>query len=114
MNAHKQRKKNSMTKKEKRPTKSTADKLIQRRENSEAAASQILENVEDYKKALNAIAASPNGSLVFKTLIKASGVFTPSHLTDALALIDGNAKRNFYLELIRPHLEPSIRQELEN
>lgn len=93
--------------------KTTAEKLRAERDQLKKSAKIALENVEDYRMAVNGMAATPNGELFFKTLIKACGVFDPKHSTDALALIEDNAKRNVYLEFIRPFLEPEIRKELE-
>ena len=70
--------------------------------------------MDEYAKELNGVAASPNGKFFLKRLIKGIGVFTPQKGKDGVALIENNAQRNIYLELIRPHLEPQIRMELEN
>lgn len=92
---------------------STIDKINQKKNNEKILGEISSEYIEDYKHALNSIAASENGQLVFKTLIKVLGVFNPERGGDLAALIRTSEKKNVYLELIRPHLEPEIRQELE-
>ena len=92
---------------------STVDKLRKQREQQTKQEQAIIENIGEYQKALNSIAGSANGKLVFRTLIKALEVFTPKEGVDGVALIEVNTKRNFYLKMIRPHLHPEIKQELE-
>lgn len=94
-------------------SRSTADKLIAQRATKEAQEQNILENKEAYAKALNVMAQTKNGELVLKTLIKALEVFSPKSGRDGVALIEVNTKRNFYLEFIRPYLEPHNRHNLE-
>lgn len=92
----------------------TAEKLLEQqaeRENSEAIAK---ERREEYKKALNGVAATPNGELVLKTLIKAFGVFAVKPNRDGMALVADKALRDFYLTFIRPYLDEDLRRELEN
>ena len=94
--------------------KTTVDKLRDAREQQKLRKEKIIENMQDFKMALNGVASTQNGKLFLKTLIKACGVFTPKHTTEALALIEDNAKRNIYLEFIRPNLEPELKKELES
>lgn len=96
----------------KRP-KSTVEKLQQQRDQAKVLGNIAADHVDEYKKALNTMAASEHGQLVFKTIIKACGVFTPDRGTDVAALIRQSERRNVYLECIRPLLEPTIKQELE-
>lgn len=91
----------------------TVDRLLKQRQELENKEKAIIENITEYQKALNSIAGSDNGKLVFRTLIKALDVFTPKEGVDGVALIEVNTKRNFYLKMIRPHLYPEIKQELE-
>lgn len=72
----------------------------------------IKEQEKEYKKALNSMADTEYGKLVFKILIGASGVFEPVNTGDAKSLLRAN-DRNVYLKFIRPYLEPELRKELE-
>lgn len=93
--------------------KSTAEKLLAQRENNAAQNEIVKENMVIYAKALNAVAATPNGEAVLKTMVKALEVFTAKSGRDGVALIEVNTKRNFYFEFIRPYLEPQLRQKIE-
>ncbi len=92
---------------------STAEKLMAQAREREREKEIAIENLEEYRKALNDLAQSNNGKLVFKILIKALGVFAVKPNRDGMALVGDKALRDFYLTMIRPHLEPANRQELE-
>lgn len=87
--------------------------MLEQREELKRQAGIHAENLEEYKKALNGIVASPFGQFVFKEFVKALGVFTPKSGRDGVALIEDAARRNFYLQCIRPYLEPELRQIIE-
>lgn len=93
---------------------STADKLLAQREERKDHIDVAIENREEYKKALNAIAASPSGEYVFKYMIKALGVFAVKPNRDGVALVGDKALRDFYLTMIRPYLDADIRHKLED
>lgn len=91
----------------------TVSKLLRQRELENEQKSIIIENQEEYKKALNGMASTPNGDLVLKTLIKAMRVFDPVTAQNNVALIECNAQKNLYLTYIRPYLTPELKQEIE-
>lgn len=91
----------------------TVDKLQREREKQKAAEAIMIENMEEFAKALNDVAGSPSGKLFLRTLIKACGVFIPDLEKDGVTLVENKAKRNLYLQLVRPFLEPKLKQELE-
>ena len=101
-----------MTEQDKAP-KSTAEKLQQQREQAKVLGDIASSQVEEYKQALNSMAASEHGKLVLQTLISACGVFTPDRGADVAALIRQSERRNVYLEVIRPFLETELKQEIE-
>lgn len=92
----------------------TVSKLMADREKRSQQEELAIENMGEYKKALNGVASTPNGQLMLKTLIKACGVFTVSKESDAISLIRHNERRNVYLQYVRPFLEPDVKKELEN
>jgi hypothetical protein len=92
---------------------STADNLLQQQRDRDERAGMSEQQYEDYKKALNGVASTPNGQFVLKTFIKALGVFTVKPTREGVALVSDKALRDFYLTMIRPHLDPTIRQDLE-
>lgn len=92
----------------------TVSKILQQREKKEESYVIAKERQDEYKKALNGVASTPNGEILLKTLIKASGIHTPDKGSDVSTLIRMGERRNFYLTFIRPYLEPKLRKELEN
>lgn len=92
----------------------TAERLLAQQAEREESEVIARERLEEYKKALNSVAASPHGEIVLKTFIKALGVFSVKPNRDGVALVADKALREFYLSLIRPHLDPEIRRNLEN
>lgn len=93
---------------------STADKLRENGLDRKAAQEKAIENLKDYVLALNGVASTPNGQYLLKTFIKALGVFVVRPGNDGAALIGDKALRDFYLVMIRPHLDPSLRQTIES
>lgn len=103
-----------MSEENKAKPKTTAQKLLEARHEREELQKKIIQNEQDYAKALNDLGQSRNGKLVLKTLIRACGVFTPKEGVDGVSLIETNAYRNLYLKFIRNYLDPEVRKELEN
>ena len=98
---------------DKNPT-NTVGRLNKQREDVEKIGELCSEGREAYRKAINGVAASPNGKIFLQTLIKAIHVFDPITAKDNIALIECNAQKNVYLKYIRPYLEPDVKKELEN
>ena len=90
---------------------STVEKLLKRAESREQAQ---IENEETYRKALNDLAASDNGRVVLKTMIKALGIFAVMPSRDGASIVAEKTLRDFYLTVIRKHLDADNRRELEN
>ena len=72
------------------------------------------ESEEDYKNALNGMAATPNGQFVLKQLIRYCGVFAHDDVLNPAKLVEDRGKRSVYLKLIRPYLDKQTLIELEN
>lgn len=92
---------------------STAERLIAQRMERERLEEVAIENEKEYKSALNGMAASRNGELFLKTLIKATGIFKDPQVLNPAGLIEDKGMRKVYLRLIRPYLDPSIRAKIE-
>lgn len=86
------------------------NKKTEREKNDEI----IKERLEQYTKALNAIAATPNGKEFFSIFIKICGVFSPEDSNDPTVLLRNGERKNMYLNYIRPYLELEIKKDLEN
>jgi len=92
---------------------SMVDKLLQDKKKRAEQEVIVIENAQEYAKALNGVACTPNGKLVLRTIIKAGGVFIPSSPVDVSTLIRNNERRNVYLQFIRPYLDSDVKQALE-
>lgn len=83
-----------------------------KREREQEKEAQV-ENEEEYRRALNAFAGSPNGAIVLKPWIRFMKVFAvPS--TNGMERVEQDGMRRFYLKMIRPYLKPEFRMEIEN
>lgn len=94
--------------------KSTSERLIAQREREEKQKNEFIENYEEYKRALNGIANTEYGAHILKIWIKAFGVFAVKPGGDGVVLVKDKALREFYLTMIRPHLDTSLRRQLED
>lgn len=90
---------------------STIEKLLRTRKDAEQ---KVVENEAAYKEALNSIVSTPNGMFVFKTLLKALGVFAVVPSSDGVSMVADKALRDFYLSVIRPYLDTDLRRDMEN
>jgi len=102
----------SQTDVKKKPT-TTAEKLQAQQAEREHGEVIAKERAEEYRKAINGVAATPNGELVLKTFIKALGVFAVKPNRDGMALVSDKALRDFYLTFIRPYLDEDLRRNIE-
>lgn len=93
--------------------KSTAQKLLAARIEEDHKKKIAIEDMQEYTKALNMVAATPAGELVLKTFIRALGVFNAEPCKDAAALVAEKANRDFYFTFVRKHLDKNLRQNIE-
>jgi hypothetical protein len=94
-------------------TLNTVEKLIQRHNQDKQQREILKEKEGEYRKALNAIAASDNGVFVFSCLVSAMGIFKPSDEANPAKVVQENAARNVYLRLIRPYLTSEVLDLIE-
>jgi len=93
---------------------STAEKLLAERDERKKAEEHAVADVEAYKAALNKICAMPDGHLVIRSIMRYCGVFAVKPTRDGMALVADKALRDFYLGMIRMHLTPENRHNVEN
>ena len=103
----------SQTDNKKKPT-TTAEKLLAQQAERDKSEIIAKERAEEYRRAVNGVASTPNGELFLKTVIKALGVFAVKPNRDGMALVSDKALRDFYLTYIRPYLDEEHRRNLEN
>lgn len=92
---------------------SVIQKIINDRMDADKRDAIIAEEVEEYTKALNGMANSPNGKLFMRKLVRYCGVFAFDQKIDPAKLVADEARRKVYLELVRPYLTNETRMELE-
>lgn len=92
---------------------STAERLLAaKKEREDRQKTQIL-NEAEYAMALNAFAASDNGKIILKPMLRYMGWAKPPS-KNGVDMVELNGMRRLYVELIRPYLEPTIRAEIED
>ena len=95
---------------DRKPPTSTVDNLKVSKEQREQLKAIGAEKIEEYAKALNAVASTPHGEFFLQSLIKSLKVFEPINIKGN---VDDIVQRNVYLQKIRPFLSDEIRRELE-
>lgn len=74
----------------------------------------VIERMEDYKTALNRVAATNEGKLLLKYMVRFAGLFSDPPQLNPAQLIEDRGRRAYYLKMIRPYLEKKFRKEIEN
>lgn len=92
---------------------SIVQKLLNERQEVERFKDIAGEKYEEYKTALNGMAATPNGQYFLKFLTRYCGVFAFQSKLDPAKMVEENGMRRVYLEAIRPHLTHETRMEIE-
>lgn len=95
-------------------TESTAEKLLAARDDRKKSEEVAIERVEEYKAALNKIANTPDGYLVLRAIMRYCGIFAVKPTRDGMGLVSDKALHDFYIMMIRSHLNQQNRQTLEN
>lgn len=97
-----------------RQGRSIADSMIERAGLNQQREEVIIERIEDWKKAVNRLASSPDGKLFFGYLIKSCNLHTPQpNARDTVQAVVDKQRQDFYLRHVRPYLDKSIRAEIE-
>lgn len=85
------------------------EKALKRQHVDEFKVNEIVE----WKKCVNAVAASEHGALLLKSMLQFSGVLSVPNLGSANQMVTNTIKGSFYLTWIRPYLNPEVRKEIE-
>lgn len=72
-----------------------------------------IEELEQWKQCVNAVAASAQGQVFLKNMIKASGLHEPSDYRNTMRMVDVGLKSAFYLKWVRPFLNHDLRSSIE-
>lgn len=90
------------------------DALAKKAAEREKSQEVVIENIEEYKQALNMVFSTNEGKLVMKYLLRHSGIFNDDAQLDAAKLVEGKGRKSVYLKMIRPFLDKQLRMELES
>lgn len=82
------------------------------RENKEHQEMRV-EELKEWKATLNRLAATKDGAHMLRVMVLLSGLFQPGNIKDTVRMVEDSGKADFYLRWIRPHLDPSLRKEIE-
>lgn len=97
-----------------RPPNSVVDNLLAKHAEAHKQAEIVIENEKDYRAAVNRIFSRNDGKLLIKYLLKFSGIYNDSPQINPAQLIEDKGKRAYYLKMIRPYLDKTLRMEIEN
>lgn len=92
---------------------SQAQDAIERSLKRKDAVDFKITELEEWKRTVNAIAATDNGKLLFKSMLDYSGMLMAPDITNANKMVTNTLKGAFYFTWIRPYLETQVRKELE-
>ena len=92
---------------------STAERIIAAREQAEKDNIVKQDEINTWKEALNRIAETPEGELLFCKMVKFMALFKDLRGINPQTTCEINGMRAFYLNFIRPHLEQHNIQKVE-
>lgn len=92
---------------------SMVDKLLKDRLQREEQKKIAVENQKEWQGICNKLFATPNGQYFLKLLIKFSGIFEVDDDLNPANMLKANGRKEPYLKLIRPYLDPTLRKEIE-
>lgn len=72
-----------------------------------------ISEIAEWKKCVNAVANTPNGRMLLKSMLQYSGVLDAPDIANANKMVTNTIKGSFYFTWIRPYLQPEVRRELE-
>lgn len=72
-----------------------------------------IKEIAEWKLCVNAVANTPNGRMLLRSMLQYSGVLDAPALNNPNKMVTNAIKGAFYLTWIRPYLKPEVRKELE-
>lgn len=94
-------------------TSSTVEKLLKQAEQADKDNVVKEQEVQQWREALNRIAESADGQLLFDKMLKYMYLFSPLDGINPQSNIEINGRRSFYLKHIRPYLTNSNKTKVE-
>lgn len=72
-----------------------------------------IQEVEEWKRCVNAVASTQNGRMLLRSMLQYSGILDAPKLNNPNQMVTNTIKGSFYLTWVRPYLTPEVRRELE-
>ena len=94
--------------------KSVVEKLVRERQAKERADAKVIENMEEWKRAVTSMCSTGEGKLFIKYLLRHVKLFKIDDSRDMTKMLEDRGGKNVYLGLIRPYLPQELLAELEN
>lgn len=92
---------------------SKVSQALERIAGREAQEEKFIEDLENWKKVVQAIAASPNGQQFLKVMNRHSKLFQAPNIGNATQVVLDAAAQAFYLKHVRPYLTATHKGEIE-
>ncbi len=92
---------------------SVINDILEKRAQKRVQEEQIVENVEEYKAALEKIFTSEDGKIFYKYLARYCRLHTVEEGLNTVRMVEDNGKRSVFLKGIRPFLSKSTLIKLE-
>lgn len=89
------------------------DKLLDKRKQQEHQQELLKEEVEDFRKVVNALFSTPNGLYFLNKLKRACAVNSFDNKLNPAKLVEDNGRRAVWFMLIQPHVDKAILRETE-
>lgn len=72
-----------------------------------------IEELEQWKTAVNGLASTSNGKMFLTNMVKFSQLSVPRGMNETLQMVEDKLRAAFYLTWVRPFLKPELRREIE-
>lgn len=92
---------------------SQTDELLERALSRKEADDFKIKEIAEWKACVNAVAATPNGRMLLRSMLQYSGVLDAPAINNPNKMVTNTIKASFYLTWIRPYLNQDVRKELE-
>jgi len=93
---------------------SIVDAMAKRESDRQKQQEIVIENIEEYKVALNRIFSMNEGKLLAKYLLRFCMVFNDDAQLNPAKLIEDKGKRAVWLKMVRPYLDRQLIMEIES
>ena len=93
---------------------SKVSEALERMAGKDAAEEKFIDDLEEWKKCVQSIAGSPNGTQFLKVMVRHMGLYAPPNTANTVKMVEDAGKRGFYLNFVRPYLTATHKGEIES